>query len=130
MNLKAIATRIDQAVEKSGKSNDVIAGECGLKSGESVRLWRIGKTVPLLKNIQAFANVVEASADWILVGYFKDDVVSVSDLPSKDVEMSKRIAGLQPEIRRPLEMMINELTTNLSFEYVLNPPDVLKSIPD
>ncbi len=116
MDLKAIAKRMDQAAKKYGKSNDIIAGKCGLKAGESVRLWREGKTAPLLKHIQAFANAVEMSADWILVGYSKDDVVNSMELPAKNVDMSKRIAALRPEIREPLEAMVNELTSDLNIE--------------
>ncbi len=120
MDLKKIAGRINHSVKMSGKSNDVIGGKCGLKSGEAVRLWRTGKSVPLLKNIQALAKAVDVSADWIVVGYHQEDVISAHELPEDIVEMSRRISSLRPEVRKPIETMINELTKTMTFEYQLD----------
>ena len=113
MGLQEIAKRIDQAVKKSGKSNDVVAGECGLESGESVRLWRSGKTVPRLQNIKPLAKAVSVSDDWLLVGYSRDPTVNSNDLSEIDVEMVKRLEGLRITVKEPIKLLIDSLTSGL-----------------
>lgn len=129
MNQKSLAHRIDQAIRKTGDGNPIIGERCGV-SGEAVRLWRKGHTIPHLNHIQVLAKVVGVSADWLLVGYDKEESVGVNDIPARDVDLARRIGKLRPEIRVLIEALTNELTSPPNFEYASNQNKTIHAVHD
>lgn len=121
MNLKELAQRIDMAADASEKSNDVIGERLGL-TGESVRTWRKGTTVPRLHHLIDLAKVLNVSEDWLLVGFEKPAgkaaaVASKPPIADKHLSLINNYKKLPGEIRTPIRMMIESMAVVANPNY-------------
>ena len=122
-----IANRISQAIEESGKSMSEIARQLGI-TPQSVRAWKIGKTIPDLSRFPSIARVTGKSIQW-LQGISDDDTTEeppgdeIISIPVYDAKASAGNGFMDfcgDQVVRRIDIDKNWLRKNINFSSLQN----------